>query len=331
MRAIPAKSSGGRPLNSGGGVERAVDDAVDDVPATVAGGARGADGGVVRPDGPVVVAERVVGGHRAGERAEPPARPHVGLHEPVEVLVGVVGVGDPGPERVAGVRRQRVDRLARGRRAPGRTSRAACQNRSLKRSRSESARCAQVARRWATAASTPPARRRPGARRRRSPAPRRARSGPVGQRPVRRRDPVPRVLPALVGQPGGVAPLVVDEAVAVAVAGPEHPAERTIHGRRQLLELRRGERAPPPRLRREHDEQRRRVDGAVVALAGREGPAAAVSAELVEDLARLLLGRRDRRRRPAARPAWRAHRRRACRRRAASSRPSGGSRDRRGS
>ena len=202
----------------------------------------------------------------------------------------MLGVGDPGPERVAGVRRQRVDGRPRPSSASAYQPRA-CQKRSLNRSRSAAAR-------WRGSLGD---RRQPhrlgqlgGAQERRVGVAlhlhERDRSRRQG--PVRRRDPVPRVLPALVGQPGGVAPAVVDEAVAVAVAGADHPVDRPIHRRRQLFELRRRERTPPPRLRRQHDEQRRGVDRAVVALAGRERPSAAVPAELVEDLAGLLLGRR---------------------------------------
>ena len=46
------------------------------------------------------------------------------------------------------------------------------------------------------------------------------RDGTLGQRAVGERHAVPGVLPALVGQPERRAPLVVDEAVAVAVPGP---------------------------------------------------------------------------------------------------------------
>ena len=52
------------------------------------------------------------------------------------------------------------------------------------------------------------------------------------------------------------------------------------------------DRAPPPRLGRQSDEERRRVDRAVVPAAGGEGAAASVPAQLVQDPARLLLGRR---------------------------------------
>ena len=57
----PANSSGGRPSKCRVGLEGAVDEQVDGVPAPVASGAGDAERGVVRPHRAVVVAQRVVG------------------------------------------------------------------------------------------------------------------------------------------------------------------------------------------------------------------------------------------------------------------------------
>jgi hypothetical protein len=81
-------------VDFGGGVQGAVNDEIDDVPATVAGRTGGADGGVVRPHGSVVVAERGVGGHIVGQRPQAPARPQPRLGETVDEAVGEINVGD---------------------------------------------------------------------------------------------------------------------------------------------------------------------------------------------------------------------------------------------
>ena len=113
---------------------------------------------------------------------------------------------------------------------------------------------------------------------------RRRREGAVGAG-----DAVPRVLPALVGEPARVASAVVDEAVPVGVAGSGDPVDGAADGRRQALERRLVDRPPPPRLGGQADEERGGVDGAVVAAPGRERAAAAVPAQLVEDPTGLLL------------------------------------------
>ena len=87
--------------------------------------------------------------------------------------------------------------------------------------------------------------------------------------------------------------LVVDESVAVGVAALDQPAERGTDGGCQLGEIAPVEGTPPPGLGGEANEQRRRVDRAVVPVAFGERPAPATTSQLVEDLARLLLGSRD--------------------------------------
>src|SRR5581483_3855018 len=95
---------------------------------------------------------------------------------------------------------------------------------------------------------------------------------------------VPRVLPRLVREAARSPPLVLHEAVAVAVAVRVDPRER---GERRLPEPldERGVVHPPPGLRDEHDEERSGIDAAVVAREpGGCGPAVA---NLVHDLPRL--------------------------------------------
>ena len=70
----------------------------------------GADRVVVGPHAPVVVADGVEADHRRRKRADAPARERLFGEEPVADEHGFVGVEDAGPEAVAHVRRQRVDR-----------------------------------------------------------------------------------------------------------------------------------------------------------------------------------------------------------------------------
>ena len=100
-------------------------------------------------------------------------------------------------------------------------------------------------------------------------------------------DRVARVLPALVEQPGRRAPLVLDEAVAVAVAvrvDPLERGERVRPERADEVEVA----GPAVRLVEEDQPQRRRVDRAVVRpVRELPGPGQLADAQLVEDLARL--------------------------------------------
>ena len=177
---MPANSSGGRPSNSHGGVEGAVDDPVDDVPAAVAGGAGGADRRVVRPHRAVVVAERVVGAPSCRRGSAAPIPSTCRLRQPVEV-----GVGELGRRRCRSTGRgpgwSSASRLGRPSpsRADRRTSRARPRRlvEPLPQRRGAVGELVGARRERASARR---ARRRRGARRRRSPAPRRARSGPSG-------------------------------------------------------------------------------------------------------------------------------------------------------
>src|SRR3954451_908881 len=99
---------------------------------------------------------------------------------------------------------------------------------------------------------------------------------------------VPLVLPRLVLQTALGAPLVLDEAVAVAVAVLLDPIERGERGLLQVAHERRVVR-PTPHLREQDEVERCRVDGAVVALV----PCARrlAVAHLVHDLAGLRVAR----------------------------------------
>jgi hypothetical protein len=103
-------------------------------------------------------------------------------------------------------------------------------------------------------------------------------------------DAVPRVLPSLVLESLRVAPGVLDETVAVTVAVPIDPVERSIGcGEQRPNTIR--QTGPSGELTDQHHEQRSRVDGAVV----RARPAEQLGAErvephFVEDPSGLLLG-----------------------------------------
>jgi hypothetical protein len=67
-------------------------------------------GVVVRPDGAVVVAHRVVGSHGRRQRAHAPTGEHLGREQVLGDLRRLVLVDDSGPQAVAHVRGQAVDR-----------------------------------------------------------------------------------------------------------------------------------------------------------------------------------------------------------------------------
>ena len=133
----------------------------------------------------------------------------------------------------------------------------------------------------------------------------------LGELPGRVADRVARVLPALVAQPEPGPPVVLEEPVAVEVAGPVDPAEGGQGVRPQALDQR-VVAGPGVDLAEQDEPQRRRVDRAVVRAVRRlAGPGHLAGPQLVEDLAGLgvaprVVGRRlepgedlERRRRPA--------------------------------
>ena len=167
----------------------------------------------------------------------------------------------------------------------------------------ELGRLAARAGRRARGRARPPAPARPcgASRRRRSPAPRRARSAPIAWRPSCEELRVVRVLPRLVLEPALRPPVVLDEAVAVEIAVLVDPARAPAGPAREASRHERGVVGPAPDLGEEDEEERRRVDRAVVAREpGRRGLA---RADLVDDLARLGVGRTDRPRSPGGRRA----------------------------
>ena len=111
----------------------------------------------------------------------------------------------------------------------------------------------------------------------------------VGQAAVVAAHGVPRVLPALVGQPAGVRSEVLDVAIAVPVAEVLDPGERAVGVGQQPGQLL-GRQPPAGQLAEQHDEQRRGVDRPVVGRATLQGERVrAVEAGLVHDPPRLLL------------------------------------------
>ena len=109
----------------------------------------------------------------------------------------------------------------------------------------------------------------------------------LGGRAVHVPDRIARILPALVEQAEPRAPLVLDEAVAVEVAGVVDPGQGREGVRPQAVEQRVVAR-PGIRLAQEDEPQRRRVDAAVVGVVGRLARAGHLAgAQLVQDLARL--------------------------------------------
>jgi hypothetical protein len=118
------------------------------------------------------------------------------------------------------------------------------------------------------------------------------RDGGLGDPAVAVADAVPGVLPALVPETGGCRPVVLDVAVAVAVAAAHDPVERAFRMREEAVdELAR--KPPSAQLTKQHDEEGRGVGRAVVDVPAAEMHGRGTTeAHLVEDATGLLLGRR---------------------------------------
>ena len=113
-----------------------------------------------------------------------------------------------------------------------------------------------------------------------------------GDAPRGERDAVEGVLPALVGEPAVGGALVLDEPVAVAIAVLAQPFEGAVGVGQQRVDLLARD-PPAAQLAQQHDEQRRRVGGAVIDVAGSERQRRAdAGPHLVQDAAGLLLGQR---------------------------------------
>ena len=163
-----------------------------------------------------------------GEGPQSPAGPHRRFGEAVEVAVGERrrrrcrstgrGPGWSSASRSAGPRPSR----------PRTNQPRSSQNRSLNRCRSAAGAVGELVggrreRRSPRRSSAAPSERRVGVALHLD-----ERDRPVRQRAVGEVDAVPRVLPALVGQSGRVAALVVDETVAVRVAVADEPGDRGV-------------------------------------------------------------------------------------------------------
>ena len=233
-RARPANSSGGRPSKWRVASSGTVDEQVDGVPAPVAGCARDAQGGVVGPDGAVVVAERVVRRHRPGQGAQTPAGPQVRVDETFDVSARLFLVGDAGPQRVPGIRCEGVD---------GSPVRVQSQDEVAARVPEPLVEPVLERLRARTQVGGLVADVHNGGQLRR------ALQGGVHvalhlhegqgrgwQRAVRPGDAVPGVLPALVGEPSRVPTAVVDEPVAIGVAGSGQPVDGAAQRRGQAAE-----------------------------------------------------------------------------------------------
>ena len=271
----------------------------------------------MRPDRAVVVRERVVARVAARHRAHAPARPELLAHQLVDDRVDALPGHDPAPEQVADVRAERVDlpllavereHVVAAARVGPEAPRRRCASAPRPRAR---------AARRAAGRARPRARARPCAasRRRRSPAPRHGAIGVCASEPSWKRCESPRVLPRLVLEPARGAPLVLDEAVAVAVAVLVDPAQRR-HGRLLQLRARRPRRrssARPPTAARGRAASRRPCRSRCGTTSGRPCRSAARGRSCPARRRRP-----GRRRAPAARPAPRAPCARARGRRAAS-------------
>ena len=266
-------------------LERALDDAQRLRKVGVAGQPGGDDRVVVGPDGAVVVREGVVGGVLLGHRADAPTGPHCLAHQGVHDGVDALGGHDPAPEQVPHVGAHRVDLtlvavegedvVATARLGPVRRVEPIAQVLGL---------------------ALEPFGQLPVA----PDLPRYLGDSPLGVVDValhlaRRdrcgREPavgealrIVRVLPRLVVEAALGALLVLDEAVAVAIAVVVDPGQRR-QRRRTKAAHEGGVVGPAPHLREQDEVERRRVDRAVVALEPRLRRLAL--ADLVHDLARL--------------------------------------------
>ena len=268
-----------------GGLQQRERDLAHVGPAPVPGEAPRGERGVVRPDRAVVVAERAVRRVGLGHGAHPPSRPELVSRQRVDDRLDPRLGHDAAPEEVPDVRAERIhlplvrDRARARSTHHGRGS--SRRRRSERRARRPPPRAGPPAPRRPTRGGRP----RPAgaSRRRRSPEPRAGAIGGSAKRPSRKRWESPESFHDWFSRPRG-APLVLDEAVAVAVAVRVDPLEggqsRPAEPLRELPVAR-----PAPDLRQEHEIQRCRVDGPVVAreplLRGTAG------AQLVEDLPRL--------------------------------------------
>ena len=240
----------------------------------------------MRPDGSVVVRERAVAGVCRRHRPHAPARPELLAHEAVDDRVDAMLGDDPAPQEMADVRRERVDpvllAVERERveaaavldtRTPRRSGRAA---------RPPRARAGRRGR--GRAKPRAPARPSAASRRRRSPAPRTAAIGPVAWRPSWKSWELWESFHDWFSSPRS------DRRWYSTNPSPSRSPYSSIQFSARMAGSRsaaheRGVVRPAPHLGEEHEEERRRVDRAVVAR--EPGRRRLPGADLVDDLARL--------------------------------------------
>ena len=257
----------------------------------VASEPRGHDRVVVRPDAPVVVADRVEARHRRRQRAHAPPGEHLGRHEQLRDARRLVLVEDAGPQAVPHVGRKRIEGTlvaVEAHRQPAailqpevpveallQHSRLAAQRRDerrvaglLREVRACEVRRVHVALHLAE------------------------RDRGLCEPPVGEARAVEGVLPALVLEPAIGGALVFHVAVAVAVAELLDPVEGAVGGGQERVD-RVAPIAPAAELAEQHHEEGRRVDAPVVdAPAAERQLGRLAEAHLVENAAGLLLGDR---------------------------------------
>ena len=244
----------------------------------------------MRPDRPVVVAHRIERSRPARQRAQAPAREHVVLDQASRGHASLVAAQESGPQRVARIRRDRLD-LSFFRVKPHRPEGPAI----LTHRETLDKELAHVfgARTWRTLLF-----RFAQSRIEVSHFP--IRGVRIGlhfgqsdrwfrERPVTVTRRVGRILPALIAHTFGRAALVLDESVAIRVAVGGHPLQRGLGVGQQLagqIEVTR----PAHVLAERHEEERCRIDAAVIGAVGHALQSGELAdADLVQDLARLFV------------------------------------------
>ena len=216
------------------------------------------------PHRAVVVAERAGADRRRRQRAHAPAGEQVGRREVLGHRRGLVDVEDAGPQAPAEVAAEGVERalLVVERRGPGSRGRRA-RSRSRNRARRSSACARHVAAPAASPASRAKCERATRARVAQSACTSARAIGGSAEPAVGGADAGVGVAPALVAAAPVGGPLVLDPAVAVAVAALVAATRRAASTWGSSRSTSLGGQPPAPHLAEQHHEQRRRVDGAV--------------------------------------------------------------------
>src|SRR5579883_109620 len=268
--------------------EHAGEDPLRKIVAPIAAKPRKDDRIVEGPDAARVITDRIEAAGMFRKRAHAPAGEHVGFHQPLGSEMGLVRVRYPRPERMSGVRADHADLLA------VLIEREAVAPRFLHPEIAVEMAAQRVGllRQPIRLHALPDAAIEIGDQR----------PGEIGiglnldqrhaaadEAAIGIGDGVGGVLPALIGRLPFRAIVVVDVAVAVLVAVAAHPAERALDRRLELLE--KACIAGPLRvMRQRNEEEDRRIDRAVAgALRHKTEPRQFADAQLVQDLAGLLL------------------------------------------